>query len=176
MDISLPVSAYLGHYKTRDRWRWRIAARRMMDDRNMLNLTAVETAFKPFLPIGQKLYHDVIVPWVANAAAKERIFGITPASFAALTPQQRNGQCQIYIDGMKERFHEVIFQRRHDCIHNCDRPRVSPQRLDRAGTVQNVIRDVNFFAERLNGHLDAQFPQFLHGLGFSAATIQAATH
>src|SRR5256885_7499456 len=38
MEISLPVTAYLGHYQSRDRSRWRMAARRMMDDRNMLNL------------------------------------------------------------------------------------------------------------------------------------------
>jgi hypothetical protein len=176
MEISLPVTAYLGHYQSRDRWRWRMAARRMMDERNMLNLGAVESVFKPFLPNGQKLYHDVIVSWVAAAQAKERVFAVTPAAFAALSPQRRNAQRQAFIDAMRERFDEGIFQRRHDCIHNCDRPRVSPQRLDRAGTVKNVIRDVQFFAHQFNAHLDARFPQFLRSLGFSAATVQAATH
>jgi hypothetical protein len=176
LEISLPVTAYLEHYEARDRWRWRMAARRMMDERNMLNLGAVESAFKPFLPNGQKLYHDVIVAWVTAAAAKERIFRVTPAAFAALTPHQKTGNRQHYIDAMRERFDEVIFQRRHDCIHNCDRPRTAPQRLDRAGTVRNVIRDVQFLAGRFNAHLDTQFPAFLRGIGFSAATVQAATH
>lgn len=178
LEISLPVTAYLGHYAVNERWRWRMAARRMMDDRNMLNLGAIEAAFKPFLPVGQKLYHDVISAWVAAAPAKGRIFGINPAAFAALTPQQlaAGQRRQDFIDAMRERFDDVIFQRRHDCIHNCDRPRVAPQRLDRAGTVQNVIRDVRFLAERFNTHLDAQFPVFLRGLGFSAATVQAATN
>ena len=94
LEISLPVTAYLGHYAVNDRWRWRMAARRMMDDRNMLNLGAIEGAFKPFLPVGQKLYHDVIVGWVTAAPAKERIFGITPLDFASLTAQQRNGRRQ----------------------------------------------------------------------------------
>jgi hypothetical protein len=31
LEISLPVTAYLGNYLARDRWRWRMAARRMMD-------------------------------------------------------------------------------------------------------------------------------------------------
>jgi hypothetical protein len=176
MDISLPVAAYLEHYQIRDRWRWRMAARRMMDERNMLNLGAVEATFRPFLPNGQKIYHDVVVAWVTAAAAKERIFGITPAAFGALTPQQKNGRRQFFIDAMRARFDDVIVQRRHDCIHNCDRPRVAPQRLDRAGTVKNVIRDVSFFGERFNTHLDIQFRIFLRGLGFSAAIVQAATH
>jgi hypothetical protein len=128
------------------------------------------------LPNGQKLFNDVIVAWVTASAAKNRIFGVSPAAFAALTPQQRNGNRQQYIDAMRDRFDEVIFQRRHDCIHNCDRPRVAPQPLNAAGTVRNVIRDVQFLAEQFNTHLDAQFPAFLRGLGFSAATVQAATN
>lgn len=176
MEISLPVTAYLGNHALRERWRWRMAARRMMDERNMLNLGAVESAFNLFLPNGQKLYHGVVVDWVTAAPAKERVFGITPVDFAALTAPQRNGRRQDFIDAMRERFDDVIFQRRHDCIHNCDRPKVAPQRLDRAGTVHNVIRDVRFLAEQFNTHLDAQFPVFLRGLGFSAATTQAATN
>ena len=126
LEISLPVTAYLEHYQTRDRWRWRMAARRMMDSRNMLNLGAVEEAFKPFLPVNYKLYHDVIVAWVTEASAKKRIFGITPTAFAALNPQRRNDQRAYFVNAMRKRFDDVIFQRRHDCIHNCDRPKVAP--------------------------------------------------
>jgi hypothetical protein len=176
MEISLPVTAYLGNHGTRGRWRWRMAARRMMDDRNMLNLGAVETAFRPFLPNGQRLYQDIVVDWVAAAPAKERMFGITSPTFVALSPQQRNGRRHDFIDAMRDRFDEEIFQRRHDCIHNCDRPRTAPQRLDRAGTVRNVIRDIEFFAGRFDDHLNIHFRAFLQGLGFNAATVQAATH
>lgn len=176
LEISLPVTAYLEHYQTRDRWRWRMAARRMMDERNMLNLGAVESAFKPFLPVNKKIFHDVITDWVTVANAKDRIFGIAPAVFAAMTLQQKNGRRQDFIDAMRHRFDDVIFQRRHDCIHNCDRPKVSPQALASAGTVQNIIRDVRFFGEQFDAHLNQYFPVFLTGLGFSAATIQAATN
>ena len=176
LSISLPVSAYLGHYAVNERWRWRMAARRMMDTRNMLNLGAVETAFNPFLPDNHKLFHDVVVAWVAAAPAKDRIFGIAPAIFAGLTPQQKSARRHLFIDALRERFDDGIFQRRHDCIHNCDRPRISPQRLDRAGTVRNVIRDVAFFGEQLDAHFENHFRAFLKHLGFSAATIQAAAH
>ena len=176
MEISLPVTAYLGHYENRERWRWRMAARRMMDVRNMLNLGAVEQAFNPFLPAGEKLYHDVVVAWAITSPAKDRVFGIAPTAFNALTPQQRIGRRPEFVKSMRKRFEKVIFQRRHDCIHNCDRPKVSPQTLTSAGTVRNVVRDVRFFAEQFNSHLDVQFPVFLRGLGFSAATVQAATN
>lgn len=176
LEISLPVTAYLEHYQTRDRWRWRMAARRMMDRRNMLNLGAVEGAFKPFLPAGQKLYHDVIVAWVTAARAKDRIFGIAPTAFAAMTDDQKAANGKDFIAAMRDRFDEVIFQRRHDCIHNCDRPKVAPQSLDSAGTVHNIIRDVRFFGEQFDDHLDNHFPTFLTDLGFSAATVQAATN
>ena len=48
---------------------------------------------------------------------------------------------------LEERFGE-IFQRRHDCIHNCDRPRVSPQRLVLGGTVLKVVQDIEFLVAR----------------------------
>jgi hypothetical protein len=118
----------------------------------------------------------VIVDWVEAASSKKRLFAVTPTEFGGLTAHQRVGQRQHFIDAMRERFEGVIFQRRHDCIHNCDRPRTAPQRLAGAGTVRNVLRDVTFFAEHFDAHLENYFPAFLQGLGFSAATIQAATH
>jgi len=176
LEIHLPVTAYLDHYGERDRWRWRMAARRMMDKKNILNLSGVENLFGPFLPAGQKTYQDIVLNWVAAASAKDRLFGIAPAAFAALSPQQKNGRKKDFVDAMKARFKNDIFQRRHDCIHNCDRPKVAPQALKSPGTVRNIISDVSFFGTQFNEHLDAQFPIFLSGLGFSAATIQAASN
>lgn len=175
LDISLPVAAYLEHYQSRQRWRWRMAARRMMDDKNMLNLSAVEKTFKPFLPATHKIYHDVVIAWLTACPAKNRVFGITRTVFTSQSRKQLNADRQKFIDAMRERFDDVIFQRRHDCIHNCDRPKISPQRMDRAGTVLNVVRDVEFLAARFNDHLDQYFPEFLRSLGFTPATIQAAT-
>lgn len=175
LNISLPVTAYLNSYTSRERWRWRMAARRMMDNRNMLNLGAVETAFNPFLPAGSKLFNDVVLAWVTSTQAKQRIFGVTPAVFCSLSNQQKSSRKQDYVKAMRRRFDDDIFQRRHDCIHNCDRPKVAPQSLRRTGTVRNVIRDVEFFAGSINTHLDVEFPAFLRGLGFPAAAVQAAT-
>ena len=176
LEIQLPVTAYLAHYATRDRWRWRMAARRMMEKKNILNLSVVENLFGPFLPAKQKIYQNIILDWVEAASNKNRLFGITSKEFAKMTTKQRNGRKRKFVDAMKTRFKDSIFQRRHDCIHNCDRPKVALQALKSPGTVRNIIRDIRFFGTQFNGHLDTQFPLFLSELRFSAATIQAATN
>jgi hypothetical protein len=74
---------------------------------------------------------------------------------------------------MKDRYGE-IFQRRNDCIHNCDRPKVSPQALTRAGTVLNVIQDVAFLVTRCNEHINSEFRHFLFDNGCPAAIVAQA--
>lgn len=69
----------------------------------------------------------------------------------------------------KERF-RTIFQRRH----NCDRPRVSPQSLDKGGTVLKVIQDGEFLVNRCNEHINTEFREFLAGVGCSPATMAQA--
>jgi hypothetical protein len=59
-------------------------------------------------------------------------------------------------------------------IHNCDRPRMSPQPLDKDGTVLKVIQDVDYLVHRCDEHIDTEFREFLVGVGCSAATIGQA--
>jgi hypothetical protein len=114
--------------------------------------------------------------------ATARLFGRTTAQYQAdmaafaANPDQEKGQqdaksLRNRCMGVFNKRFKVIIQRRHDCIHNCDRPYVSLQALPCTGTVGNVIRDVTFLVTRCNGHIDDEFRQFLVGLGFTAATI-----
>ncbi len=57
-----------------------------------------------------------------------------------------------HIEQFEARF-KAIFQRRPDCIHNCDRPRMSPQALDKGGTVLKVIQDVVYLVHRCDEHI-----------------------
>jgi hypothetical protein len=52
---------------------------------------------------------------------------------------------------MEEHF-RGIFQRRHDCVHNCDRPRVKPQSLRNSGLVLLVVEGVEFLVRRCDEH------------------------
>ena len=58
----------------------------------------------------------------------------------------------------------MIFQRRHDCIHNCDRPKIAPQALALGGTVLKVIEDVDFLVLRCDEHINSEFRAFLAGV------------
>jgi len=79
------------------------------------------------------------------------------------------------IDQFEERF-RTIFQRRHDCIHNCDRPKVSPQPLDKCGTVLKVIQDIEFLVRCCGEHINTEFRQFLVGAGCSTTVIAQARY
>ena len=77
------------------------------------------------------------------------------------------------LDAYFERYGS-IFQRRHDCIHNCDRPKVSPQALVKGGTVFKVIEDIEFLVSRCNEHINTEFRQFLRGTGCHPGIIAQA--
>ena len=77
------------------------------------------------------------------------------------------------IDQLEDRF-RAIFQRRRDCIHNCDRPRVSPQPIDEVGTVQKAIQDIDVLVNRCDEHVTTEFRTFLNDVGCSITTITQA--
>src|SRR5262249_6131254 len=76
---------------------------------------------------------------------------------------------------LEDRF-VTLFQRRHDCIHNCDRPRRKPQLLAASEIVLKVIQDVAFLVSRCDEHINTEFRQFLTEIGCNAATIAAARY
>src|SRR5579863_8877984 len=47
-DIRFPVRAILEPYANNVNWRWRMAARKMMERENVLSLSAVQTLFNKF--------------------------------------------------------------------------------------------------------------------------------
>jgi hypothetical protein len=125
----------------------------------------------PSLPgSGQKLFRDLLPAWIVHPDSRRRVFGITATRFNTLPPTLR-GQAVADAQGrLEERFRE-IFQRRHDCIHNCDRPRVKPQPLTTAGVVLRVLEDIEFLVRRSDQHINLEFRQFLLGTGCPAAVV-----
>ena len=168
-DIRFPVRAILEPYANNLNWRWRMAARKMMERENVLNLATVQTLFNKFFRNGQRFFRDVLPAWIVHPESRRRVFGITAARFNAL-PANLRGQVVADAQGrLEERFRE-IFQRRHDCIHNCDRPRTKPQPLT-AADAGDALVDVDFLVRRCDEHINAEFRQFLLGTGCPAAII-----
>ncbi len=172
-DIKFPVRAILEPY-TNANWRWRMAARKMMEWENVLSLKQIQELFNRFLRHDRRFYRDLVLDsWIAHPESSRRLFGITRTGFAALDPADKGAARVVAKKQMDERFRS-IFQRRHDCIHNCDRPKVSPQELASGGTVVKVIQDVEFLVGRCDEHIAAEFRQFLGDAGCPPAIVNQA--
>jgi len=171
-EIKFPIRAILEEY-VNPNWRWRMAARKMMERENVLSLSTVQRLFDKFFRKGHRFFGEIIASWIIHPDSKMRLFGISSAAYLTLNPQQTALANEVALHQFQIRFEE-LFQRRHDCIHNCDRPRVSPQPLRSAGTILKVIQDVEFLVERCDAHIATEFRQFLISIGCNAATITAA--
>ena len=167
--IEIPVAAVLEDYTHRHNWRWRMAARRMMAAQDALKLDTIRNWFNPFFQSGQKFFSELIPIWIARNGATERLFGIVPSQFLATSGAARNFAQRSAKNSFENRF-KTIVQRRHDCIHTCDRPLSSPQTIHSAGTVSNVIRDVEFIVSNADAHIDYEYRCWLARCGFSALT------
>src|SRR3954452_12766067 len=142
-----------------------MAAREMMVRENVLRLSRIQELFNGFCRPGHKLFGDVMDAWIVHPNARKRLFGITTPDYQALSPADQNTARTTARRQMEKRFFEEdspmsIFQRRHDCIHNCDRPRMTPQPLEKASTVIKVIEDVEFLVNRCDEHITGEFRQF----------------
>lgn len=171
-DIKLPIRAVLEQYDNTN-WRWRMAARKMMERENVISLPAVQTLFNKFFRKGHRFFRDVLDAWISRPDSKCRLFGISREDYLVMTDADKHKARENAAEQLEDRF-RAIFQRRHDCIHNCDRPRISPQPLDKGGTVLKVIQDIEFLVNRCDEHIVSEFRQFLVSAGCSAATIAQA--
>src|SRR5438067_2320 len=82
-DIRFPVRAILEPYANNINWRWRMAARKMMERENVLSLSTVQTLFNKFFGNGQRFFRDVLPTWIVHPGSRRRVFGITAARFNA---------------------------------------------------------------------------------------------
>jgi hypothetical protein len=171
-EIKFPIRAILEEYENPN-WRWRMAARKMMERENVTKLSTIQALFNKFFRKGHRFFGDLLDVWISRPDAKIRLFGVSRADYLAMNDAQKHKERENAIDQFEDRF-RAIFQRRHDCIHNCDRPRMSPQPLDKGGTVLKVIQDVEFLVDRSDEHINTEFRQFLVNVGCSAATIGQA--
>jgi hypothetical protein len=174
--IEFPVRAILESYARNTNWRWWMAAREMMARENVLKLDRIRELFNGFCRDGHKLYADVMDDWIVQPNSCKRLHGITATDYQALSPADKDAARKAARRQMEKRFFEEdsprsIFQRRHDCIHNCDRPRMTPQPLEKGGTVVKVIEDVEFLENRYDEHITVEFRHFLSINGCPPAVI-----
>lgn len=166
-NLKVPVTAVLR--EANGGWRWRMAARELIEDQNVLSLGKIRELFNHFFRADHKLLNQkTISTWITHRNSKRRLFGVTATEFRAASQAQRNKICADAFDHFEEHF-EAIFQRRHDCIHNCDRPKVALQSIG-AVEVLKRVQDVEFLVHRCHDAFLVEFPLYLRGLGFNGAT------
>lgn len=182
LATEVPLNAVYADYQHRQNWRWRMMARRRMERENVLSAETIKELLNHFLRPGEKLFGGVIDRWIAKRGATKRLFGTPTAEYQAQmatataepdTNKRANKQKALRdaaAGALKKRLKKVI-QRRHDCIHNCDRPKSSLTRVRSARSVRLVLKDIEFLVRTTEEHVTAEFRQFLSGLGCTPQTI-----
>jgi hypothetical protein len=166
-NLRIPVIAVIR--ETKGGWRWRMAARELIEAENVLSIEKIKSLFNQFFAISRKLITaETIESWIVHPTAKQRMFGISRAAYRALLPARRSVAKTEAVRRLEELFTET-FQRRHDCIHNCDRPKMAVQNISDT-FVQKRIEDIRFLVERCMEELRREFPLYLRRLGFSGVT------
>lgn len=166
-NLKVPVTAVLR--QAHGGWRWRMAARELIESENVLSLERIKTLFNHFFRREHKLLNqDTIENWILHGKAKSRMFGLTATEYRAKTDADKAKARSEALGKFGELF-DSIFQRRHDCIHNCDRPKVALQPIE-ATAVEKRLYDIEFLVDRCNEAFLAEFPIYLQDLGFTAST------
>ena len=166
-NLKVPVTAVLRHAP--GGWRWRMAARELIESENVLSLDKIRTLFNHFFRKKFKLLNqDTIEGWILHPQAKSRLFGLTATQYRAKAGAAKEIAKRDALEQFELHFEE-IFQRRHDCIHNCDRPKVAVQPI-RVTSVEKKIFDIEFLVFRCHDAFVAEFAEYLSGLGFNAVT------
>jgi len=165
-NLSVPAVAVLDASSS---WRWRMAARELIEKESVLSFDEIKKFLNVFCREGHKLLQrPTIEPWILHVDARQRHFGITRAAYNATPAGGKNRAREAALKHFGGKM-QKIFQRRHDCIHNCDRPKIAVQRISELET-EKAIDDVKFLVDRCTDHVRAEYPEFLRHNSFNGYT------
>lgn len=165
-NLSVPAVAVLDSSSS---WRWRMAARGIIEKQSVLSLDEVKKFLNLFCRDGHKLLQAATIEaWIVHADSKQRNFGISRAAYNALPAAQKSQTKKAALERFSSRMQD-IFQRRHDCIHNCDRPKIAIQGISGDAT-KKAIADVQFLVDRCTAHLRDEYPEYLAHNSFTGLT------
>lgn len=175
LNLRIPAIAAIGTAANAN-WRWRMAARTIIEDESVLSIKNIKGLLNQFFRDAHKPFSNTnFDAWIVHAQAKSRLFGITATNYRALNGNARTAQRKTSIDQFGKRF-AMMFQRRHDCIHNCDRPKAAldTSNLTKAA-VDKVIHDIEFLGNRVHEAAITEYPLWLAHYGANAVTRNRVT-
>ncbi|WP_135503043.1 hypothetical protein [Roseovarius aestuariivivens] len=165
-NLKVPVVAVLN---SSSGWRWRMAAREMIEKESVLSIQQIKDLLNIFCREHHKLLtQESVESWILHADTKQRHFGISKQAYQQ-TPA--GGKAKLKKNALEKfgRRMQSVFQRRHDCIHNCDRPKSAVQPIS-ADAAQKALEDVSFLVNRCTDHMRAEYTQYLTSKGFTGQT------
>jgi len=164
----LPASIHFRKYQARDNWRWRMAARELIEKQNYLNVDRICSVLNQYVRPSRKVLKGVLADWLQHPDANMTLFSVSRSAYGTASLSEKKTHRAESTKKLRDRMDRII-GRRHDCIHNCDRPKMALKAIS-AGTTRFVLRDIEFFVHRCDEHMDVEFPAFLMDLGFSKTT------
>ena len=143
-----------------------------MEMDNVLSLDRVQGLFNKLLSKGNRLYEDTLLgAWIAaQPGTSRRLFGYTARDYARLAGTNKADATKAARQRLLDRFNCII-QRRHDCIHNCDRPKHALQKVGGPNSVKKVVDDVEFLVSRCNDLFDRELTTHLTSMGCDTKTL-----
>jgi hypothetical protein len=126
-----------------------MAAREIMERDNMLQISRIEGMFNPALPSANRLWGNVIGSYAA--LNRQRLTRWNATDLTTGNTQTRDRRRKEAIAALKKRIGSIV-QRRHDIVHNCDRPKVALQSLTTT-QAQRMVADIHDFVRILDNHI-----------------------
>jgi hypothetical protein len=121
-----------------------------MERENMLQVGRIKETFNPTLAVGQKLWADILDDY--TSLNRKRLTKHTASDISALSGDAATRARTEAAAALVARMTRIV-QRRHDIVHNFDRPKSAPQGLT-PGQAKAMVRDVKDFVTLLDTHLD----------------------
>lgn len=170
--IAFPVGVIFASTNMKENWKWRNAARSLIERDNMISISKIRDAFNPFLRTGHKLFDSHVVDhFVTELRAPQRLVGITATNYRRLNGVGRDAAGKSVRKSILKRYTDIC-QRRHDCIHNCDRPKATLLAVTYFST-HKVVEDIELLINFSNPHFESEFNHYLRNAGASALTRNA---
>lgn len=171
-QIDLPVSAIFAQTNVRENWKWRLAARGLIEKDNVLSMGKIKQLFNPFFRNGHKLFESPMLnEWILVRKAPQRIVGTNATLYRRMSAKEKSAARKVARKKLNV-YYDSICQRRHDCIHNCDRPKVSLQKIS-VRTVEYVVSDIKLLVSSSDDHFEEEFNQHLQTIGANGVTRNA---
>lgn len=170
-SLKLPINSIVNAQNTTSNWKWRNAARDLIEKDNVLSIDKIKDLFNHIMDEKNKiLTKPMMEDWLINKSAKHRLMGISPTAYKKLSKEDKEKKRKSILEKLTNRYASLI-QRRHDCIHNCDRPKVSLTKISSSDVVK-VIEDIEFLITTLDSHIDKNLRRHLLSIGCSKTLVR----